>query len=196
MKAFENPEVSSKEYEIVFWDNSEACINEKYVTEAISRLTRLGIVTNYINTPENLALSKLYNKIIESYQFEKNYLFVLDQDSEFDDGYFLEFEKIIKSNNPDVILPIVKFKDQIVSPTRIIYLKGFYYNRAPRGFVNSKMVSAINSGMIISLQFIMKHGYRYNEQLRNYCTDDDIMQFVRKIKGSIYAMDYMFEHDL
>lgn len=195
-KSFKKLNRSIDEYEVLFWDNSKADINDKHVAEAKSRLAQLGVVTKYINTPENLALSKLYNKVIENYYYEKDYLFVLDQDSDFDHGYFLAFEKIINLKNPNVILPIVKFKDRIVSPTKVLYLKGFYYNRPPEGFINSKTVSAINSGMIISLQFIAKHGYRYNEKLRNYCTDDNFMQFVRKLNGSVYVMDYSFDHDL
>jgi len=195
-KAFENSAHSAEGYEVLFWDNSSASINEAHVDEAISKLTGLGLTAKYINTPENLALSKLYNRVIELYQNEKDYLFVLDQDSEFDSGYFSTFESITNQQTPDVILPVVKFKEQIVSATKILYLKGFYYDSAPKGFISSSTVSAINSGMIIALSYIVKHGYRYNEQLRNYCTDDDIMQFVRKTKGSVFVMDYSFEHDL
>lgn len=196
VKAFENSAQRAEGYEVLFWDNSKASINEEHVTGAISTLTGLGLAAKYINTPENLALSRLYNQVIELYQNEKDYLFVLDQDSEFDNGYFSAFENIIKQHAPDVVLPVVKFKEQIVSPTKILYLKGFYYDCAPMGFINSSTVSAINSGMIIALSYIRKQGYRYNERLRNYCTDDDIMQFVRKTKGSVYVMDYSFEHDL
>lgn len=196
VKAFENSAQSAEGYEVLFWDNSKACINEEHVTGAISTLTGLGLAAKYINTPENLALSRLYNQVIELYQNEKDYLFVLDQDSEFDSGYFSAFKSIINQHAPDVVLPVVKFKEQIVSPTKVLYLKGFYYDCAPTGFINSSTVSAINSGMIIALSYIKKHGYRYNEQLRNYCTDDDVMQFVRKTKGSVYVMDYSFEHDL
>lgn len=195
-KAFEDSARCAESYEVLFWDNSNASVNEEHVAEAISRLRKLGLATKYINTPENLALSKLYNRVLELYQNEKDYLFVLDQDSEFDSGYFTAFENIINQHTPDVVLPVVKFKEQIVSPTKILYLKGFYYDSAPKGFINSSTVSAINSGMIIALSYIMKHRYRYNEQLRNYCTDDDIMQFVRKTKGSVFVMDYSFDHDL
>lgn len=196
VKAFENSAHNAESYEILFWDNSKANVNEEHVTEAVSTLTRLGLTATYINTPENLALSRLYNRVIARYQNEKDYLFVLDQDSEFDNGYFSAFEGTISQHTPDVILPVVKFKEQIVSPTKVLYLKGFYYDRAPAGFINSGTASAINSGMIIALSYIRKYGYRYNEQLRNYCTDDDIMQFVRKTKGSVFVMDYSFEHDL
>lgn len=196
VKAFENSAHRAEGYEVLFWDNSDASINEEHVTAAISILTSLGLAAKYINTPENLALSKLYNQVIELYHNDKDYLFVLDQDSEFDNGYFSAFESIINQNAPDVLLPVVKFKEQIVSPTKILYLKGFYYDSAPTGFINSSTISAINSGMIIALSYIRKYGYRYNERLRNYCTDDDIMQFVRKTKGSVYVMDYSFEHDL
>lgn len=194
--AFRNCGHNTDNYEIVLWDNSKASINEIHVNEALDTLTGLGVASKYVNTPENLALSKLYNRVIKLYQVKRNYLFILDQDSEFDSGYFTVFEDIIEKQAADVILPIVKFKNQIVSPTKLFYLKGFYYNCAPKGFINSNTVSAINSGMIISLSYIKKHNYRYNELLRNYCTDDDIMQFVRKTKGSVFVMDYSFEHDL
>lgn len=196
VKAFLNKKGMADNYTVLFWDNSTAEVNKNYIDKALVSIKEVGLAAKYVNTPENIALSKIYNRVINEFIEERDYLFILDQDSDFDEGYFSSFHNITSKNNPDIILPIVNFKEQIVSPTKVFYLKGFYYKKAPHGFISNRNVSAINSGMIVSFSYIKKKTFRYNEKLRNYCTDDDIMQFVRKNETTVYVMDYAFEHDL
>ncbi|MBB6114516.1 hypothetical protein F4826_001394 [Rahnella inusitata] len=195
LSSFESKGERKKDYRVVFWDNSIKHYNKAYIKNAQQALERLGLESVYIETPENIALSKIYNTIIDQ-STDEDYLMIFDQDSSFDGVYFNTFEKSIKNNLPNIILPVVTFKNKIVSPTKILYLKGFYYDIPPKGLISSKHISAINSGMIISLNFIKKYNFRYNNKLKNYCTDDDIMKFVRNKNGTVFVMDYSFEHDL
>lgn len=195
VSSFERKDARVKDYRVVFWDNSNKDYNKNYIGNAQLTLENLGLESVYIETPDNIALSKIYNTIIEQ-STDEDYLMIFDQDSSFNGDYFNVFEESIKQTLPDIILPVVTFKNKIVSPTKIIYLKGFYYDTPPKGLVSNKHISAINSGMIISLNFIKKNNFRYNNKLRNYCTDDDIMKFVRNKDATVFVMDYSFEHDL
>ncbi|EFE23634.1 hypothetical protein EDWATA_01323 [Edwardsiella tarda ATCC 23685] len=183
-------------YELVFWDNSPAEVNQKYIEKIKKNMQIHGLLMKYINTPQNIALSEIYNTTLDIYEKTANYLCIFDQDSIFGSDYLHAFNKAIKSCEYDILLPLVKFKEKFVSPTKIYYLKGFYFDSPPNGAISIRNLSAINSGMIISLKFTLKHHYRYNNKIRNYCTDDNIMMFMRKNNAKVFILDYIMEHDL
>ncbi|MED9686934.1 hypothetical protein RCN26_11630, partial [Escherichia marmotae] len=116
--------------------------------------------------------------------------------SEFDRGYIEEIINVALEQSPELMLPIIYFKNKIVSPSKINYIKGNYYKCIPRGRINAKKISAINSGMVISLHYIKKIGFEYNKYLKNYCTDDYFMRQFRKFGNYAYILNYSFKHDL
>jgi len=192
-KVFTQDSELAKNYKIVFWDNSPDNFNISTADEIQSE-NQLNL--DYIPSSDNKPLSHVYNEAIKRYSRLYQYIMIFDQDSIFDIEYFKEFESVISNKSYDVILPIVRFKNKIVSPTKIYFMKGFYYNTAPHGEVEIKTLSAINSGMILSFDFINKHNFLYNEKIRNYCTDDNVMIFLRSNKGRAYILAYEIEHDL
>lgn len=196
LKSFSESVLSAGCYEVVFWDNSPDGFDKGNTKESIEKLKGFGLAVKYYNSPENMPLSAIYNRVLDDYHDSKDYLLIFDQDSKFDGDYFVEFEKTIAKSQCDIILPVIKYKNKIVSPTRVIYLKGFYFKYPPRGSLSISNLSAINSGMIVSLKFICANSFRYNSHLKNYCTDDDIMLFARKIKAKIYILNFEMEHDL
>lgn len=97
---------------------------------------------------------------------------LLDQDSIFGPEYFQEFYNAEKRSNVDLFLPKIMHKGRIISPTKIYYAKGFYYKEIASGFISSKKLGAINSGMIISSKYLIRTRFSYDIRLGNYCTDD------------------------
>lgn len=192
-KIFSQNNELEKKYKLVFWDNSPSEFNISFA-ENIKADNSLDL--DYIASLENKPLSHVYNKIINNYSRDFQYVMIFDQDSIIDERYFNEFESVVNNKAYDVILPIVKFKNKIVSPTKIFFMKGFYYDTAPYGEVDIKNLSAINSGMILSFEFINRNNFQYNENIRNYCTDDNVMIFLRSKKGRAYILKYELDHDL
>ncbi|WP_140919902.1 glycosyltransferase [Limnobaculum xujianqingii] len=182
-------------YDVIFWDNSEKNFNSDNVDLVIADFERLNVNVQYINTPENVALSALYNKTLSNIKGGSDYVILLDQDSEFDIAYFSELEQVITEFSPDIILPIIYYHSKVVSPTRIFFVKGSYFDVPPYGFTRLD-ISAINSGMIICLDFVVRTDFSYNPSIRNYCTDDDIMRHARRYLGKMYVMKYSFNHHL
>ena len=192
-KTFSQDGDLAKNYKVVFWDNSPNHFN---ISSAAEIRSENFFDLDYIPSAENKPLSHVYNEAIKTYSDHYDYIMIFDQDSAFDERYFKEFNSVISNKSYDVILPVVKFKDRIVSPTKILFMKGFYYDVAPHGEIEIKTLSAINSGMILSFAFINKHNFQYNEKIKNYCTDDNVMMFLRRNNGRAYILKYEIEHDL
>ncbi|MBP4043186.1 hypothetical protein ACB288_07115 [Aeromonas taiwanensis] len=196
LNIFIKKEISEKKYEVLFWDNSPSHVNLDCIDVATGNLRKLGLKAAYFNCPDNKPLSQVYNKVIKDSIADKQYLFIFDQDTTFDCNYFKQFEKSTRDKEYNILLPVVRFRDKIVSPTKIFYIKGVYFHTSPKGEVAGCKISAINSGMALSLKFLAQHGFEYNEKLRNYCTDDDLMLFARSVEASVFVLDYELEHDL
>jgi len=152
----------------------------------------------YKHCPNNLPLSKVYNQIINSYKkYNYNFLILLDQDSNFKKQFFVKLQESFNTNvNIKLFLPIIKYKNKIVSPTKKYFLKGFYFKGKPYGIIEAKNISAINSGMIISFEFLKNSYSGYNEELMFYGTDDYFMREYCTNENELFILDYEFEHDL
>ncbi|MFX0567176.1 glycosyltransferase [Kosakonia cowanii] len=187
---------SPHQYNIIFWDNSPLDHLQNSVADIKNDFKGSGVSCEYHHTPQNVPLAEIYNALLNKVENSDDYLVLFDQDSTFEPGFFDELHKSIElGKQPEIILPVIYFKNTIISPTKIFFIKGSYFDTKPTGYI-SHNISAINSGMVISLEFIRRTGFRYNSKLRNYCTDDDIMKSARDNFAIIYVMDYSFAHDL
>lgn len=123
-----------------FWDNSPDGFNKGNTSESIQKLKGFGLTVKYFNSPENMPLSAIYNTSLDDYCHNKDYLMIFDQDSKFDGNYFIEFEKSIGRSQYDIVLPVIKYKNKIVSPTRVIYLKVLFQKSTTRKCFNLEFV--------------------------------------------------------
>jgi hypothetical protein len=180
---------------VLLWDNS---LQPHLTQEDIFSVQQKISIFNYHHAPENISLSRIYNSFIEENISQKNnhYLILLDDDSKISAAYFNEVVSIINKNEAfDVLLPVVKNGDKIVSPAAFFYCKGNYFKSLESGICKQKLL-AINSGMIISFSFIQKNNFRYNEQLNNYGTDNYFMNFANNHRARFYILNYSFDHSL
>ncbi len=178
---------------LLLWDNSP----EKFSNDELEHLNFALTNFKYVHTPANIALSKIYNTIIQHEVKENNfkYLMLLDDDSNIEPEYF---KKAISSanNNYPLIIPIVTNRGVIRSPMRSYIIKGFPFSHINPGIFPSKNLMAINSGMIISFNFLRSTNFQYDERLRNYATDSYFMKFYASKNKSLYVLDYTFDHSL
>jgi GT2 family glycosyltransferase len=182
---------------IIIWDNSP----QKADNENIAFIETQFNDFEYIHSPQNLSLSTIYNNIINTYIDIKNsqfdYLVLFDQDSTFKGDFFENIDRIISTKKDlMLILPIIKASGYIVSPSKQILFKGSYWKKKKTGRVKSKFSSAINSGMIISTQYLKRVSFRYDESYKFYGTDIYFMKNYTKNEKYFYVMDYEIQHDL
>lgn len=175
---------------IIIWDNSP----EAQSYDNIKKYFNIY----YEHHSENLPLSNVYNLVInKNKNKDYDFLILFDHDSNFSENFFIELQKsYLKNDEIKLFLPIVKFKNKIVSPTKKYFLKGFYYDTKPLGITNAKNISAINSGMIISFKFLKEKYKGYDKKLKFYGTDDYFMMEYCRNESELFILNYEFEHDL
>ncbi len=176
-------------------DNSPEPFSEQQKSELNGMLANIRYEYRH-NKGDNLPLSRIYNESIHELD-EKEYLVLFDDDSEFTSDYFRVARASIKVH-PDVhlFLPIVHYGNVLVSPAAMRYFKGHFFSSVTPGLMPCKNTSAINSGMIISAQYL-KHDFEgYDEHIRFYGTDNDFMSRYTASHETMYVMDYHMRHTL
>lgn len=181
---------------ILIWDNSPSSQSEDKIRKLRNSFERFGIKLLYKNTPENLSLSNIYNNTIKQYNCY-DYLVIFDQDSDFDDNFFKELH-LAYSTNPEIklFLPLISYKGNIISPSKKIFMKGFYLKNRIYGKHKARNFSAINSGMVIAYKYLIDKYSGYDERLKFYGTDDFFMMNYGLDNKYLYIINYMFDHDL
>ena len=181
-----------KDYTKIFiWDNS----NEALSKESLAFLKDNFNNFIYKHTPENVVLSKLYNNVVENLD-DDSYLMLCDDDSNIPAHFFDVLKEQIKSfPNVDLFLPQIYSDSKLVSPAKDYLIRtGFIKNLKP-GLINSEYTTAINSGMVISDRFF-KDGFRYDERLKFYGTDNYFMNIYARDHKELVVLDVKFTHSL
>lgn len=177
----------------VIWDNSpesEATIQElKNFLHADN--------ADYIQTPENIALSKIYNICFEKYS-DFDFLLIFDQDSKINRSDFDSYLEKTISENPEIniFLPQIYSQNKLYSPGRFWIFKGAHYKKLSAGIHKDKLYTAIMSGTCIRINFLKENKIRFNEELSLYGIDTCFFTDVRKIDSAFYVLDEKLGHDL
>ena len=185
--------VNSSKYlsdsKLILWDNSSSI--QSIDADNISFLSDL----EYIHTPENISLSKIYNRVIQENE-GYDYMIILDQDSSFSSIYFEKLNiAIIKNSTINLFLPLIKANHTIVSPGDYKIFKGSYWKKEKYGIINSKNILAINSGMVIDFNYIKNIYNGYDERLRFYGIDTSFMLEYSVANEFLFVIDYVFKHN-
>lgn len=180
--------------ELIIWDNSSRILSEHELFELDKLLT--GVKYEYFANGKNTYLSKIYNQVIKSLDYN-DYLIILDHDSTFGDIFFSTIKTSIVNNpNIDLFLPLVYSQNKLVSPAYLKYFRGSYWKERKIGLVNSLNIHAINSGMIISARYLKSTFKGYNENLKFYGTDNDFMRKFSQDNEYLYVLDAEITHIL
>lgn len=111
---------------LVIWDNSSDVQEDSQIVWVKNNLNNIEVC--YIHTPKNMPLSKIYNSIRSDFQDIAKFIVLLDQDSKFCSNFFIQHKALIKQGEiSNLYLPIIKFKNTIISPAWLFYFKGFRY---------------------------------------------------------------------
>jgi len=179
---------------IIVWDNSPNKQDATSIEWAFNCIKNV----EYIHKPENMPLSKIYNQIINKHRKTKyEYLILLDQDTTFTPDFFRQLCKsIYEFKSVSLFLPIVISSNKIVSPANLFMFKGEYWKSKKLGLINAKNKAAINSGMVISFEYLMNRFSGYDERFKFYGTDTYFMKMYSKFNDFFCVFDYEVEHHL
>jgi len=176
------------ESRLILWDNSPSI--QSIDTDNISFLQQ----AEYIHSPENMSLSKIYNCVIQENE-EYDYMIILDQDSSFSSDYLEKLNSaIIKHPSINLFLPLIKSEQTIVSPGDYKIFKGSYWKKERYGIIDAKNILAINSGMVINFNYLKNIYKGYDERLRFYGTDTSFMLKYPEDNDFLFVIDYVFKH--
>lgn len=178
------------EVELVIWDNSPEPSPEQEVSGLAGEFDKF----QYISSPENVWLSKLYNQVLRSNTYD--YALLLDQDSEFPEFYFDKLKiAVLGFPHISLFLPIVMNNRKVVSPGSFVYFKGKHWEKIKTGLISSKNVLAITSGMVISVKVFLAHQMEFDERLNLYGIDTSFMLRFSKFEKQLYVLRIKFDHD-
>jgi GT2 family glycosyltransferase len=181
---------SQLDCKLIIWDNSPLALlpSELDITRSL-----IGEF-EYISTPENVWLSKVYNRVLGSHTFD--FAILLDQDSTMPSNFFSELLLHIQHNKEiNLFLPLVMNSGKLVSPGSFFFFKGKHWKKPKTGLIRSKNVLAITSGMIISGKYLKENNIKFDERLSLYAIDTAFMLEFSRHERFLYVLPVIFEHN-
>ena len=184
--------LANKQYlnnsKLLIWDNSPI---PQEVNDEIITIENI----EYVHTPENLALSVIYNRVRKSYE-NFDYIIILDQDTTFQNNFLPMLNKSIYENQDILLfLPLLVSHNIIVSPGDYIVFKGKHWKEKKIGLIPSKNLVAINSGMVINFDYFKNKFAGYDERLNFYGVDIFFMLEFQKYNKNVFVIDYKIQHE-
>lgn len=177
---------------IILWDNSLTPLKEDKISYLCSKLKNL----EYISTPENTPLARIYNSIIDRQKKSDGYLMICDDDSLIPVSFFQEiFLEIGNNLNINLFLPKIVANSVIVSPARDYKIFSKFFRNLKTGLIHSNNITAINSCMVISNRIFL-NGFRYDLRLNFYGTDNYFMYNYTRRYQKIFVLNSNVRHSL
>lgn len=148
----------------------------------------------YINMNGNMGLSKAYNSAINSIREKDFWVVILDQDTNIGLDYFQRLKESIDSN-PEVWVkvPIVRDKKRYLSPSLINKYSVKRIENIETA-INSKNITAINSGMAVYSQVFNKINYD-EKYFLDYIDHNFIREYKAKINKGIGIINSTLEQN-
>ncbi|MDR2361189.1 MAG: hypothetical protein LBD91_00460 [Prevotellaceae bacterium] len=177
---------------LVVWDNSPESLHEEDLKWIHAHFPN----GEYIHTPENSSMAKIYNRVYWN-NLQYDYLLILDQDTTLTPGFFVALYKAI-AQHPEVnlFLPLVYHEHRIISPADFRFYRGIYWKQRLTGLVTAKNRLAIASGMTIRMNYLKVKENRFDERLKLYGVDDKFMLDYGKENDSFFVLNYVLTHHL
>lgn len=148
----------------------------------------------YLDMKGNQGLSKAYNQAISWIQQKEQkscFVLIMDDDTIFGNDFLQKATQEMNSKQADVYVPIVKAEKQILSPCMIH--RGRVKAIHDLSSITRENITAINSGMIVSLNVYQK--IRYNENLFLEYIDHDFIRQLKKHQYSIHILKQQIQQN-
>ena len=137
-----------QDFQIVVFDNS---FTEEYLEYNQQYCLKNNI--HYLTEKKNIGLSKAYNKVINTFVKEEDYLMILDADSNIEADYLLSLKKEIIPSHPEVeVFSPVNINSKtkkIDSPLKIVFNPFFNSCKVDFKENNYDYFKIINNGLLL-----------------------------------------------
>ena len=149
----------------------------------------------YMHDPHNSGISEAYNKGADyAKKHDYDWLILFDQDTEIlGNGYLEKIESaIMKYNEINLFVPIVKFPGGTMSPRKCRYFRPTNTTFGP-GTYKLYNVAIINSGLIISTKSFFKCGGYNNNTILDFA-DYQFIERLQKVEDKFCVVNsYIFQ---
>lgn len=176
----------------VIWDNSKLGFN----TESV-RLLFQGQKVDVTHIGKNEYLSVIYNKIIDRYKKQFNWIVILDDDSVLDVSYIDCLNEFINKaeldSNLKIGIPQIYNNNILISPGKVIGVRGVTLPAVHQGIVTEKNIVAMMSGTVISISENCQLP-KFDERLSFYGVDTKFFLDVGNDTYKKYVFPYVMEH--
>lgn len=172
---------------LVIWDNSPNNVSDNLLPE-------LPIPIEYIHTPENISLAKIYNNTISKYKtFRAVYIF--DQDSVVTDLYFAEMNKYLSLySDIGLFAPKIYHNSILLSPAIEKYNRTQLLKSIDCGIHSTAGLRLIMSGLCVRPTIL--NTIKFDENLRLYWIDN-VFSYDYSLKYKTYCViNYTLSHQL
>ena len=190
-------QASLSDIHVVVRDNSPV----KATEESQLWLSKTFPSLDYDHDGDNWPLSRVYNWVIDHYLKGSpaafHLMIFLDQDSVLLPDFVAEAAAAAAAN-PEIsmFLPSVIAGGRIISPAHLYYFKGIYAKGRYSGKVAARFKTAINSGMVVSVGYLIHKFVGYPTELKFYGTDNWFCERFAEREKWIYVFDSTIAHDL
>lgn len=159
----------NKDFKILFVDNSTIPTKNFQYAEANQ--------LNYLSMNGNVGISKAYNQALSYLKDRATYIVWLDDDTLLPRDFMLKLLEKQMESAADVLLPIVKSKSHIISPSRPREWRKCFTSREE---VQKELpnLTAINSGMCVKMSCYEQ--FHYDERIFLDYIDHVFMEHVRE----------------
>lgn len=180
---------NAEDFSIILYDNSP-------VLQHIDVFSYKNVKISYEHDPRNLGIAAAYNYAYgEAKKNGSEWLLLLDQDTEITSEYLIKFMNFNEKNkNVAAIVPIIKSKNQMVSPVYSHTLRPLQGGKPVPG-IQEQPVMAINSGALIRIDFLNELG-GFNEDFPLDYLDHWLFHEVYTKGYTIRLLDVSLEHEL
>ena len=182
---------------VIVYDNCDKSTGYKACNEEYCKAREW----RYLTSGKNVGLSKAYNACIDLILMEtmQGTICLFDDDTHIEDKYFKALTTEKCEGKGDIFVPFVYSKGRLLSPSYITpnYLTKRINRVEQIMSIDSRKLTAINSGMAIDLSVF--HNYRYDEEIFLDGVDHNFLKDMvsngRRLKIISYNCNHEFSGD-
>lgn len=183
-----------EKFKLFIWDNSR----KPFPLVELKALKKKFTNISYSNTPQNLGLSVIYNKVLAECADSYDLLMIFDQDSYFAKDYI---DTIVhdyqKKNSCAVYVPLVFSRLKYHSPRPDMPLiRRFWRSSGGRSYSAIARLNSINSGNALNISILRKIKFAFDEGLSFYGVDNFLFRTLYKMGLGIFVSNACLNQSL
>lgn len=188
VKLFAKNEIN-KQFEIILYDNSPEPQSYDIQDFPFAKVS-------YVHDKRNLGIAVAYNYAYNiAVNNESDWLLLLDHDTELNDDYFNKIVNLPEFNDKiGAVVPMVKTREQRISPVYSASLRPLV-GEMPQPGLQTQHIMAINSGALISVDFLKKID-GFNEEFPLDYLDHWLFYEIYRNDYNVYVLDTTLQHEL